>query len=79
MQDLPAPASMLHFGTARAFLCKARGASVPFPLRMLHLNVWIPAFAENAPRIGQKYSGGNDGVAWEGRRWDSSLDMKKPP
>jgi len=33
MQDLPVPASMLHFGT------------VPFPLRVLHLNAWIPAFA----------------------------------
>jgi hypothetical protein len=43
MQDLPAPASMLHFGT------------VPFPLRLLHLNAWIPAFAEkDNPQIWEK-------------------------
>ena len=27
---------------------------------MLHLDAWIPAYAENAPRIGRTYSGGND-------------------
>ena len=25
-----------------------------------HAQEWIPAFAESTPRIGQKYSGGND-------------------
>ena len=79
MQEHPI---LLHFGTARAFLCKARGASVP---RLLHLNTWIPAFAESTPQkypsywtnilggIRKKCSGGRterngkDGVAWKWR------------
>jgi len=60
MQDLPAPASMLHFGT------------VPFPLRLLHLDPWIPAFAAKAPLALDKRARGKDGGG-------SSLDMKKPP
>jgi len=63
---------MLHFGT------------VPFPLRVLHLNAWIPAFALKAPlalkntsHLGQKDA--RDKRARGNAGKGQPPDMEKPP